>query len=69
MEQKVFAPYVKVGGVPNILHCSHGLGGSNNTLSNVIIITEAEGDERTKILEVVAESDEPNPNCNGLHFL
>ncbi len=69
MEQKVFAPYVKVGGVPNILQRSHGLGGRGDMLFNVIIITEAKGDKGTKILEVAAEGDKPILNCNGLCFL
>ncbi len=58
-----------MGGVPNILQCSHGLGGGGDALFNVIIITEAEGDKGTKIPEVVAKSDEPILNCNGLCFL
>jgi hypothetical protein len=58
-----------VGGVPNILQCSHGLGGGGDVLFDVIIITEAEGDKGTKILEVVVERDKPILNCNGLRFL
>ncbi len=58
-----------MGGVPNILQRSHGLGGRADALFDVIIITEAEGDVGTKILEVAAEGDEPILNCNGLHFL
>jgi hypothetical protein len=69
MEQKVFAPYVDVGGVPNILQCSHGFGGGVDVLFDVIIITEAKGDKGTMILEVAAEGDEPIFNCNSLRFL
>ncbi len=58
-----------MGGVPNILQCSHGLGGGSDVLFDVIIITEAEGDEGTKILEVAAEGDKLILNCNGLHLL
>ena len=58
-----------MGGVTNILQHSHGLGGGGHVHFDVIIITEAEGDKGTKILEVAAEGDEPILNCNGLHFL
>ncbi len=34
-----------MGGIPNTLQCSHGLGGGSDAFFDVIVVTQAEGNE------------------------
>ncbi len=58
-----------MGGIPNILQCSHGLGGGSDTFFDVVIVTQAEGNEGAEILELSAEGDINIFNRYGLGFV
>ena len=58
-----------MGGIPNILQCSHGLGGGSDTFLDVVVVTQAEGNEGAKIFEVLAEGDITIFNRYGLGFV
>jgi hypothetical protein len=58
-----------VGGVPNILECSHGLGGGSNSLLDIIVIAQTKGDEGAKVLEVATEGDISVFNLDGLRLV
>jgi hypothetical protein len=55
--------------IPNILQCSHGLGGSSDPFFDVVVVTQAEGNEGAKIFEVSAEGDVTIFNRYGLGFV
>ncbi len=69
MEEKILAPYVEVGGVPDVLESFHGLGGSGDLFFDVIVVAETEGDKGSKILEVQAEGYISVFNCKLLVLL
>ncbi len=58
-----------MGGIPNILQCSHGLGGGSDTFFDVVVVTQAEGNEGAEILKVSAEGDTTIFNRYGLGFV
>jgi hypothetical protein len=68
LEEKILAPYVKVGGIPDVLEGSHGLGGNSESFFDAIVVLETEGDTGSKILEVLAEGYRSVFYCNWLGF-
>ena len=58
-----------MGRVPNVLECSHGLSGGNDSFFDIIIVAQTKGDEGAKVFEVATEGDISVFNLDGLHLV
>ena len=58
-----------MGGIPNTLQCSHGLSGGSDAFFDVVVFTQAEGNEGTEIFEVSAVGDIAIFDGYGLGFI
>ena len=58
-----------MGGVPNVLECSHGLGGGSDLLLHIIVVAQTKGDEGAKVLEVATKGDIFVFNLDGLRLV
>ena len=58
-----------MGGIPNTLQCSHGLSGGSDVFFDVVVVTQAEGNEGAEIFEVSAVGDIAIFDGYGLGFI
>ncbi len=56
-EQEIFAPNLQVRAVSHTFQCTHGLGFQGESLLNVIVIGQTEGNVGAEIFEVSARGD------------